>query len=118
MKLLVLGGVSFLLMSVAATSTVRSETTIAQATSSTLASTTNVEPFDLVFMAYQGFFTNAGIPSNAGLIDAYHFRRISARDLVKAAVAQNRLPSQAVDNQNYLNAVELHLRNLEHSPGY
>lgn len=114
MKNLIFGSLSLLLMSAATAPAVRAETTAANpAVSSSIPSdVTHTTPFNLVTLAYQGYFREQGIPSYAALIVAHQAGRISAEDLVESAIRANKLPSQILNDQGYLNAVEFKLERL------
>lgn len=80
--------------------------------SSNSTSVSYLQPFNLVTFAYQGGLKQHGIPSGEALIFQTQNRNIIARDLVKAAVNADKLPSQALNDQNYLSAVNLQLNVL------
>ncbi|HYX13202.1 MAG TPA: hypothetical protein VE944_02320 [Nostoc sp.] len=71
-----------------------------------------LQPFNLVTFAYQGGLKQHGIPSGETLIFQTQNRNIIAKDLVKAAVNADKLPSQVLNDQNYLSAVNLQLNTL------
>jgi hypothetical protein len=71
-----------------------------------------ISPFNLVSMAYQGFFKNQGIPSGESLLAAYQTESITAEDIVKGAVDSRRLPASTLDDSNYIAAVENQLNGL------
>jgi hypothetical protein len=71
-----------------------------------------VTPFNLVFLAYQGFFEEEGIPKFDGLIIGYQENRVTAEDLVRVAIAMRRLPADAVTDNGYLRAVDRQLNAL------
>ena len=71
-----------------------------------------LQPFNLVSFAYQGGLKQHGIPSGEALVSETQNRKIIATDLVKAAVNANKLPSQVLNDQNYLSAVNLQLKAL------
>ncbi|MCC5667170.1 hypothetical protein LC653_25590 [Nostoc sp. CHAB 5784] len=71
-----------------------------------------LQPFNLVTFAYQGGLKQHGIPSGETLIFKTQNRKIIAKDLVKAAVNADKLPSQLLNDQNYLSAVNLQLNAL------
>ncbi|MBD0387618.1 MAG: hypothetical protein ICV54_14130 [Nostoc sp. C3-bin3] len=79
-------------------------------TSST--SVSYLQPFNLVTFAYQGGLKQYGIPSGGTLVFQTMNRNIIAKDLVKAAVNADKLPSQILSDQNYLSAVNLQLNAL------
>ncbi|MEH1833591.1 MAG: hypothetical protein V7L29_16315 [Nostoc sp.] len=80
--------------------------------SSNSTSVNYLQPFNLVTFAYQGGLKQHGIPSGEKLVFETQNRNIIAKDLVKAAVNADKLPSQALNDQNYLNAVSLQLKVL------
>ena len=68
--------------------------------------------FDLVNAAYRGRFKQWGIPAYARLDQAYRGRQITATDLVKAAIEAEQLPAIALEDQNYIKAVDTNLYGL------
>ncbi|MEH2382977.1 MAG: hypothetical protein V7K27_29505 [Nostoc sp.] len=71
-----------------------------------------LQPFNLVSFAYQGGLKQHGIPSGETLVVETQNKKIIAKDLVKAAVNADKLPSQVLNDQNYLSAVNLQLNTL------
>ncbi|MEH1998458.1 MAG: hypothetical protein V7L00_06830 [Nostoc sp.] len=71
-----------------------------------------LQPFNLVNFAYQGGLKQHGIPSGEALVFQTQNRNLIAKDLVKAAVNANKLPLQALNDQNYLSAVNSQLNAL------
>ncbi|MEH2317305.1 hypothetical protein [Nostoc sp.] len=71
-----------------------------------------LQPFNLVSFAYQGGLKQHGIPSGETLVFETQNKNIMAKDLVKAAVNADKLPSQVLNDQNYLSAVNLQLNAL------
>jgi hypothetical protein len=74
-----------------------------------------VTPYNLVFLAYQGFLKSEGIPSAMGLIRAYRQQEISAQDITQAAVKMNRLSVTALQDKGFLADVKTQLDNLIHN---
>jgi hypothetical protein len=74
-----------------------------------------VTPYNLVFLAYQGFLSGEGIPSAMSLIRAYRQQEISAQDLTQAAVKMNRLPATALQDKGFLSDVKTQLDSLIHN---
>lgn len=72
-----------------------------------------ISPFNLITSSYQGRFTSQGIPSNGVLLSGIRSNRIQAEDLVKAAIASNRLNESTLQDRDYLNSVDLLLQNLD-----
>lgn len=72
---------------------------------------TETSPFNLVNLAYRGYFADRGIPSYQALVAAYSLGKISAEDLVQTGVETGRISPNAVDNQGYINAVDSMLNN-------
>ena len=54
-----------------------------------------------------------GIPGFATLISEYHFRTITARDVVKAAIATKELAPETLNDRDYVSAVDLQLFSLD-----
>ena len=71
-----------------------------------------LKPFDAAFLAYQGNLKAQGIPSGSALVSQYRTGSLTALDVVKAAVNAKKLPTQALNDTAYLNAVELQLTSL------
>jgi hypothetical protein len=71
-----------------------------------------LQPLNLVTYAYQGGLQQHGIPSGEALVLKTLNRNIAAKDLVQAAVNADKLPSQLLNDQNYLSAVNLELNVL------
>ena len=114
MERLTLGIISTLLISAAASPGVHaSKTTINAATLDTARPTYLAEtsPFNLVQLAYRGYFADRGIPSYQALVSAYSLGKISAEDLVQTGVETGRLSPNAINDQGYINAVEKMLNN-------
>ncbi|MBE9225204.1 hypothetical protein IQ264_07135 [Phormidium sp. LEGE 05292] len=114
MKRLLLGSLSFLFLSQGITSVAQAQI---QATRSTIPNYTSnllqeLTPFELVTMAYQGYFQEQGIPSYALLVSAHQVGRLRAETLVEAAIRTQKLSPQVLKDQGYLNAVEVQLREL------
>ncbi len=66
----------------------------------------NVTPFNLVSLAYQGHFQNQGISSAGALVQDYKTGKVTAEDLVQAAVRNNRLAAEQLNNLRYLSHVD------------
>jgi hypothetical protein len=71
-----------------------------------------ITPFNLTYIAYQGYFKDQGIPSAGGLIDAIVSKRIVAKDLIRAAVTINQLSVQTLDNRDYISNLENQMKEL------
>jgi hypothetical protein len=62
-------------------------------------------PIDLVFLARNGYFQDQKIPSNAGLKAAVKSGQVKAEDIVKAAIAENRLSPETLNDRSYIRSV-------------
>ncbi len=71
-----------------------------------------IDAFDLVSAAYRGYFQEWGIPGYARLDQAYRGGQITASDLIKAAIAANRLSATAIEDPSYIHAVDTNLYDL------
>ena len=96
MKRFVLAGLSTLALSIATSPAVQAETT----------------PDELVNLAEQGYLQEQGIPSYNSLNHAIRFGQLNAEDLVEAAIAENRLAPEMLNDADYLSSVEFKLNNL------
>ncbi|OUL35137.1 hypothetical protein BV372_12360 [Nostoc sp. T09] len=74
-----------------------------------------LKPFNVVFLAYQGNLKEQGIPSGSTLVSQYQTRNLTALDVVKAAVKAHKIPSQVLNDQSYLYAVELQLQSFNNN---
>ena len=72
-----------------------------------------ITPIDLVSGSYQGRFTKHGLPSGAAFVSSIRTNKIQAKDLVKVAIAEGRLPEDSINDRSYLNAVEFTLDGLD-----
>jgi hypothetical protein len=75
-------------------------------------SANQVSPFNLAFLAYQGYLEDQGIPSNGTLLDAIATGKVTAQNLMQAAVKANRLPEQTLTDRSYRSALEGQLDGL------
>jgi hypothetical protein len=69
----------------------------------------NTRPFNLVRLGYQGYFQDEGIPSNGAFHTAIEHRRVTATKLIEIAIKKGRLSPDALNNQDYVDAVEAQL---------
>jgi hypothetical protein len=116
MRRLVFGSLSFFLVAAASMPAVRAEAPNQNPSRTpvpnTPASQQKTEPFNLVGLAYQGYFEDQGIPSAQTLITAYRSGDISAEDVVKSAIQANRLSPDVLNDADYIGAVDNQLRAL------
>lgn len=71
-----------------------------------------LSPFNLAYMAYQGWFTDEGIPAASRLIRDYRVGRITAIEVAQAAVQTNRLPAETLQDKSYLISLDNQLQAL------
>ncbi len=71
-----------------------------------------LQPFNIAFLAYQGNLKEQGIPSGSALISEYQIGKLTAKDVVEAAIRANKLPAQVLNDSSYLNALESQLISL------
>jgi hypothetical protein len=112
MKRIILSGLSLLLLSTAAAPAVYAQTTSEAPPENAETLGMAVTPFNLVFLAYQGFFESEGIPKFNQLISDYAAGRVTPEDLVEVAISMRRLPAETMSNRGYLFAVERQLDSL------
>lgn len=65
-----------------------------------------LSPYDLTFLAYQGYFKNQGIPSSSTFLAELESGTITAQNVMQAAVNANRLSEQTLNDQSYRFALE------------
>jgi hypothetical protein len=70
---------------------------------------TQLTPFNLVSLAYQGEYRTQGIPGFGSFQSATSSKTITAKDLIKAAIDANQLTPDTQTDRGYLNAVEQQL---------
>jgi hypothetical protein len=80
---------------------------------SSMDSSREIKPFNLVHRAYSGHFTEQDIPGFHRLAVAYNSGQIKAEDLVQTAIDQGRLSPDKLDDEGYLHTVRYQLRHLE-----
>ncbi|MEH2269347.1 MAG: hypothetical protein V7K68_13080 [Nostoc sp.] len=71
-----------------------------------------LQPFNIAFLAYQGYLKEQGIPSGGTLLFRYQSGNLTAKDVVQAAVRANKVPAQVLNDPSYVNAVELQMTSL------
>lgn len=70
----------------------------------------NLTPRKLISLARQGRFNAQGIPGYSNFRSNIVSGKVNAQKLIASAVAQNRLPETALQDTNYINAVNHHLK--------
>jgi hypothetical protein len=68
--------------------------------------------FNLVTLARKGFFKENNIPSHSALCAAVTSKRIQAKDVVKAAIAHNRLSPEMLNDKIYLKRIDVKLNQM------
>lgn len=71
-----------------------------------------LRPFNLVYLAYQGYFRDQGIPGYSAFLAAYESGRVSAEELVQSAVKKNKLSPETASDRGYLRAVKSYIESL------
>jgi hypothetical protein len=74
--------------------------------------TSQTTPFNLANLALNGYFQEQGIPSHSALRTAIALQQVSAEDIVKAAVEENRVSPEAVNDEDYVKGVKMSLKHL------
>jgi hypothetical protein len=67
---------------------------------------TQVSPFNLAYLAYQGYLRDQGIPRAGALINELVSGRVTAQDIMQAAVKANRLSEDTLNDRGYRSALE------------
>jgi hypothetical protein len=81
-------------------------------TSSKVSLTEELSPFNLAYLAYQGYLKEQEIPSGGALLNAIVSGQLTAQDLMQAAVKGDRLPESILQNQDYRHNLEDQLKSL------
>lgn len=76
------------------------------------ASSYRLNPFKLVNLARNGVFRDHGVPGFGRLSAAHQAGQITARDVIRAAIAEGRLSPEVLDDLRYVRSVEHHLIDL------
>ena len=113
MKTTLLMSLSALTLSLVATPTLAKE--ISQNDPGSTGSIVEITPFDLVYGAYQGDYTNSGIPGYAKFITAVNTEKVKAEDLVEEAIANRRLAPGTIDDRGYINSVDGLMQTLDNN---
>jgi hypothetical protein len=71
-----------------------------------------VTPFNLVFLAYQGFFESEGIPKFSSLTQGFDDGSITPESLIQVAVKMQRLTPDTLSDRSYIASVRHQLRAL------
>ncbi len=111
MKRTLFATLSVLALSLATTPVFASE--VAAIKQNSLSNVRSITPVDLVARSYQGSFQNQGIPSYGTFVKAASIGRITAEDLVQAAIASGRLSPETINNRAYLNSVNAQLSTFD-----
>ena len=112
MKFTILSGLSVLLFSIANVPTLGVETAAAADRENSTAVRYQLRPFNLVYLAYQGYFRDQGIPGYSAFLAAYESGRVSAEELVQSAVKKNKLSPETASDRGYLRAVKSQIESL------
>ena len=111
MKSIVLGTLGTLFIATATTPALAEKVAVNSTTSRN--NITAVQPFNLVFLGYQGYFAEQGIPSNGAFTSGVKTGKITAQDLVESAIARGRLAPETLNDSSYLANVESQLFNID-----
>lgn len=71
-----------------------------------------LSPVNLVQLAYHGYFTDLGVPSYGGFKDAIISQKVDGETLIRSAIQKGRLPNNSLDNQEYLDLLNMQLQSL------
>ncbi|MDJ0601808.1 MAG: hypothetical protein QNJ37_23555 [Crocosphaera sp.] len=109
MKYLILGGLSSALLATIATPVIASEE-VATVINYNSPTTQTLLATNLVGLAYQGYFSDLGVPSHAAFIHAIAADKIDAETLIRSAIAKGSLSNNALANQEYVSIVNAELQ--------
>ena len=75
----------------------------------------SIAPNNLVESAYQGAFKDQGVPSYISFLTQIRENKLTAKDLVQSAIADRKLPSDTINNSEYIHGVNVALQNMAQS---
>lgn len=75
-----------------------------------------LKPNELVNLAYNGYFHEQGVPGFGLLISDYRQGKITAEELVQAAIDSNRAEAEVNQDEGYIFAVDRTLLELSQQP--
>jgi hypothetical protein len=107
MQRFILSGLAVVLMSAMNTSNVLAQTT-AYNQNINRSNITEVQPFNLAYLGYQGYFKK--IPSAAAFVAGIKSGKVNAQTLIQSAIEQGRLSPETLNDEGYVNALEIQLR--------
>ncbi|NET30472.1 MAG: hypothetical protein F6K19_00460 [Cyanothece sp. SIO1E1] len=115
MKYLILSGLSVFVLAAAATSANAQTPRLAKNADGSAAAFiigNSATATDIVDFAYRGQFQSQGIPSYVGLIAAYRSGQVTARDVIAAAIRDNRLTADVLENDGFVRSIDIQLADL------
>ncbi|MDX2099887.1 MAG: hypothetical protein SFW36_19095 [Leptolyngbyaceae cyanobacterium bins.59] len=69
----------------------------------------NLDPFEVATLAYQGAFEDQGIPSAGQLLLQHHLGSVTSRDIVQSAIDQNLVPPERMNDVGFRRAIDYQL---------
>jgi hypothetical protein len=75
---------------------------------------TGITPFELVARAYQGGYKMQGIPGFGSFLTESSTHKITAKDIIKAAIELKQLAPETQADANYISAVNIQLFSRQH----
>lgn len=114
MKRFVFGSLTLLLLCASAPSVSAKPAAINSRTAGTTSLfAEQTTPFNLVHLAYRGYFRDRGISGYDAFLSAIRAGRIDAEEIIGVAIAANRLPEATLLDRSYISSVESQLKALE-----
>lgn len=77
------------------------------------ASNSRISPYDVIFLAYQGYFREQGIRGYGAFVEGCYQGQIKAKQIVEAAIKANRLPPDTINDSAYIQAIDANLLSLK-----
>lgn len=93
-------------------SVVLATTALAPVAEAADANKSQLSPFEITSLAYQGRFDAAGIPGYGSLESGIASGSIAAEDVIEAAIASGRLSADVLEDGSFVSAVNNQLDNL------
>ncbi|MGG6264932.1 hypothetical protein ACQ4M3_02555 [Leptolyngbya sp. AN03gr2] len=89
------------------------------ATTSTASTVTTplLTPYNVVNLAYQGYFREQGLRGYGVFTDGCNQGTLTANDVVRAAIRANRLPESILSDRGFMNAVDANMKTFRSTFG-
>lgn len=113
MRHLILSSAALMVVMAIASEAVKANPQVAANRETAMTTMQQTTPFNLVDLAYRGYFADQGINSYTQFVSAIRSNRVTAESLVETAISVGKLSPDTRQDSGYINAVKLQLNSLE-----